>query len=77
MPILQEWPEGEAIVPLLNHSDCDGQLTPDECRAIAPRLREIVEGWNDFEWKYDREKAIELANGMDAAAANNEPLEFM
>ncbi len=55
----------DPIAPLLNHSDCDGALTPDECSKIAPRLRELIAGWGD---DYDKEQALLLANGMDACA---------
>lgn len=62
------------LVPLLNHSDCDGELTPQECRQVAPRLREVVaEIWTTG---YDRDTGLALADGMDAAAAAEEPLEF-
>lgn len=30
------------IMPLLNHSDCDGELTPDQCRSIAKGIKEIL-----------------------------------
>ena len=30
------------LMPLFNHSDCDGELTPDECRQIAKGLKEIL-----------------------------------
>lgn len=62
------------IAPLLNHSDCDGILTPEECRKVAPRLRELVKGWPDDD--KDKIKALELADGMERAAKNNENLEF-
>ena len=62
------------IKPLLDHSDCDGELTPDECRRIAPRLRELVSTWPDDD--RDKAKALELANGMDMAANANENLKF-
>jgi hypothetical protein len=65
--------ENDPIVHLLAHSDCDGELTPDECRVVAPRLRELVSGWGD---DFDRSKALELADGMEEAAKANEPLEF-
>lgn len=29
---------------LLNHSDCDGHLTPGQCKKIAIRLKEIIGG---------------------------------
>ena len=63
------------LAPLLNHSDCDGELTPEECRRITPRLREVVANL----WKpgdYDYATGMELADGMDAAAAAGEPFEF-
>ena len=41
----------DPIVALLDHSDCDGDLTVEACKAVAPRLREIVE---TFENGYDR-----------------------
>ena len=30
------------IEPFLNHSDCDGILTVEECEKVAPRLKELV-----------------------------------
>lgn len=73
------------LEPFLNHSDCDGQLTPDECRRIAPRLREVVnELWpahravwpTDPRAYHNRHSGLALADGMDAAAAVGEPLQF-
>src|SRR3546814_10410785 len=63
------------LKPLLDHSDCDGELTPEEGRQVAPRLREVVKAvWpGDC---YDRQTGLALADGMDAAAKANEPLEF-
>lgn len=61
------------IIPLLDHSDCDGELTPNLCASIAKRLRELVEGWPE---SHDRANAILLAKGMEAAFERGEPLEF-
>lgn len=63
------------IVPLLSHSDCDGALTPEECRKVAPRLRELVSRWPEHD--RDKEKALLLAQGMELAASRNEDLEFL
>jgi hypothetical protein len=42
------WSEiDDVLVPLLNHSDCEGELTTEECAAIAPRLRQLISGWPD------------------------------
>jgi hypothetical protein len=62
------------IVPLLNHSDCEGILTPEECRKVAPRLRELVAGWTSDD--HDKRKALLLAKGMEEAAELNENFEF-
>ena len=71
----QEWNAAVSpLVILLDHSDCDGELSPDECRLVAPALRKAVEPWPDGD--SDKRRFLELANGMDAAAEANEPLEF-
>jgi len=64
----------DTIVPLLDHSDCEGELTPNECQRIAPRLRELVARWPKGD--FDRDQAERLASGMEFANKNNEPLEF-
>lgn len=41
------WAEvSTTLAPLLNHSDCDGELTPAECSVILPRLKEIRLSWS-------------------------------
>jgi len=49
---------------LLDHSDCGGELSYDQCRIIAPALREAIQDWplDDF----DRINAIQLAEGMES-----------
>ncbi len=37
----------DPIVPLLNHSDCDGTLEPEVCGPLADRLEEIIKDWPD------------------------------
>lgn len=37
----------DPLKPFLNHSDCEGELSPEECAQIAPRIRELVERWPD------------------------------
>lgn len=68
----------DPIYLLLDHSDCDGDLPPEECRVIAPRLRELVKDWPDgiLQGGYDKEMALLLADGMDRAASENKPLQF-
>ena len=73
-PVIEWESLSDDIVPLLNHSDCDGELTPDECRTVAPRLRELVAGWPDDD--RDKRQALDLADGMELAATNGESLTF-
>ncbi len=61
------------IIPLLNHSDCDGELTVEECKKVAPRLKELIYPWEDDR---DKRKALGLIEGMELAIERNEPLEF-
>lgn len=61
------------IKPLLNHSDCDGELTPEECAQVYPRLAELVEQLED---SYDRDNGRILVAEMKAAAEGNYDLEF-
>jgi len=62
------------IALLLNHSDCDGILTPKECKKVYPRLLELIKDWPDEDC--DKQKALELANGMRKAARLNQNLRF-
>lgn len=52
----------DPLVPLLDHSDCDGWLDYDACVKVAPRLREIVEPWPR---DYDRQQALALVAMME------------
>lgn len=71
----QSWDSvNDPIKDLLDHSDCDGDLSPEQCKIIAPRLREMVMAWPDDD--YDKQSALALADGMDAAAEADEPLVF-
>lgn len=62
------------IVPFLNHSDCDGNLSPDQCRDIYIRLIELVQHWPDDD--YDKRTALKLADMMEQCAKNEWVLEF-
>lgn len=64
----------DPIKDLLNHSDCDDELTPAQCAVIAPRLKEMVKDWEDTD--YDKQQALELVQGMEDAIAGQENLEF-
>lgn len=64
----------DPIIDLLNHSDCDGSLTPSQCRKIAPRIRELVEDWHDGD--YDKVQALLLAEGMEECFKMRRRLQF-
>lgn len=69
----EDW--NDDLIPLLNHSDCEGQLTWKECQRIYPRLREIA---NRVHWENegDKELALNLADVMEECAKKKMYLEF-
>ena len=76
--------EEDPIVPLLDHSDCDGDLSPEECAKIAPRLKEMIgilskraESGESYEYEYDIIVGMRLAEGMAEAAEKNERFVFL
>lgn len=79
-PDSQPWEVvGDAIVPLLNHSDCEGSIACALLPKLADRLEELVQDWPMEWWEqggYDREHALLLVEGMREAAAAGEDLEF-
>lgn len=62
------------IVPLLNHSDCDGELSAKDCAKVAPRLRELINDWENGD--YDKDMGLLLARNMEQAATKDSPLIF-
>jgi hypothetical protein len=65
------------LVPLLNHSDCDGKLSVKECKQVAPRLRALLALWPDDPKDYDKQRGLLLADGMEIAVKSKKPLRFM
>ena len=71
----------DSLVPLLNHSDCEGELSSEECAQVAPRLREIVSRWGVLDSRqeyaeYDRERGLLLVETMEECAKAGKPLVF-
>jgi hypothetical protein len=73
------------IVPLLDHSDCDGILTSSECGQIYNGLNDISEklyieinhkGNTDPELQYYLDKIYQFRDGCLLAASNGENVEF-
>ena len=75
-PIGKSW-EGieDPIVLLLHHSDCEGELSPEACLKIAPRLRELLSSWEEGVGSTKR-SGLKLAKAMEEAGEANEALEF-
>lgn len=76
-PNALDWPsdESDPIMYLLNHSDCDGDITAEQCKLVGPRLRELIKSWDDDD--FDKIQATRLADGMDLCAEENVSLEFI
>ena len=62
------------IVLLLQHSDCDGELTVKECKRVWPRLEELIKYWEEND--YDKINALRLIEDMKGTIKKKEPLEF-
>ena len=67
--------KNEPIWPLINHSDCDGELTVEEMQQILPQLEDLVNRWDDHE--YDKITGLQLIEGMKDAINNDESMEFI
>jgi hypothetical protein len=66
------------IKPLLNHSDCDGILTVEECKSIITGLNEILAGLDksSIEEQHFIDQIIQIRDGCIDAVENNEIVEF-
>ncbi len=71
----REWPEGDPLVKLLNHSDCEGDIAPDDCSAIADRLEKLLPIAN-AEGEFFSSTSDWWIEALRRAAGAGEPLEF-
>lgn len=62
------------IIPLLRHSDCDGELTVKECLQIIPRLSKLIDPLSDED--YVKFKGKQLIESMEEAVENKDSLRF-
>lgn len=66
------------IMPLLNHSDCDGILTPEEAGRIAKGLQQILDSYDESipaDWDM-KDKIEQFRDGCLEAARYNETIDF-
>ena len=74
------WHEGftqehPGLATFLLHSDCDGELSPEECRIVAKELEAITDAIIDpDDWIVSKVKLF-ISSAREAAIAN-EPLVF-
>jgi len=67
--------KNEPIFPLINHSDCDGNLTVEEMQQILPQLEGIINRWDDDD--YEKPLGLRFVTSIKEAIEADEPLEFM
>jgi len=80
LPIMWDCLKPSALHELLYHSDCDGEIAADKCAAIADELEKLIPllpeeeaGGHIGNW---RSKTQQFVDGLRAAAAAGEPLDF-
>lgn len=67
------------IQPLLDHSDCDGELTVSDCERIANGLNDILERIKDkpvIDHQQFTEDIIQFRNGCLDAVSKGESIKF-
>jgi hypothetical protein len=70
----QSWDSyNHPIIPFLNHSDCDGELTSQECGQISAALIKILINWPE---SYNRQSGLQLANDLKKCYIKNIPMVF-
>lgn len=66
------------LMPLFNHSDCDGALSVEESKKIANGLNQVLGNFNDkLDMDYDfKEKVTQFRDGCLDAISKNEIVKF-
>jgi len=71
----KQWDENHPLVPLLNHSDCDGEIKWEDCKGIAVALTEILPKLEP-EDLYNIGKTEDFINGCIDAYKAQENIDF-
>jgi hypothetical protein len=66
------------ILPLLNHSDCEGELSVSDCMRIVNGLDSILANFDDtIEADFDfKDRIVQFRNGCLLAISENEEVDF-
>lgn len=74
------WDIEHPLYALLNHSDCDGELTPDECKKTAEGLQIVYDKMDDAQFGGHigniKNKTKQFIDGCLLAHSLNEPIDF-
>jgi hypothetical protein len=72
----KSWAEiNSPLAVFLDHSDCEGELSPSQCALMIEPLKKIVLRWPESD--YDRVHGLLLVEGMERAVKTNQHLQFM
>ena len=79
--LVEEIPEVEPLLAFFNHSDCDGVISPEECKKISPSLLELIETkFHSTTYcpvtSYDYNQGLILVEMMQHCVRNNVDLQF-
>lgn len=73
-----EFPADDPLTILIDHSDCDGEILPEQARALADRLEELMKKRMPNRALYDElaPATARWITGLRAAAAAGESVGF-
>ena len=74
MRYLDQLKETHPLFNLFRHSDCDGEICPDDLKKIVPCLEEIIEKWDPED--YDTRQGKKLISNMKDCVKLNVELVF-
>jgi len=72
----RQWPQtNDALIVLLNHSDCDGEIAAEYCAPLADRLEGLLPAM-EVAGGLHSERTRRFIEGLRVAAEANESVEF-
>jgi malate/lactate dehydrogenase len=70
------WDQSANYYPLLSHSDCDGELTVDECKKTVDFLKSIIDEFQPDPDYGAKEEINQFINGCKEAIKLNQSIKF-